>query len=176
MTEQEFYSLIEGRDDDGTPKAMCTLGLLTVNDASEITELATAASLNGAVYLALIPGGLSMIDIMFDEPTDYDYLQLGGVCEMLNKEIANANRNGAEPPSLTLTLTQQGDFQTFLTATDCVWSYIPTSAEKICTGIRLITSTDNINFLELDDGQVDEMIEDMKEQMFMQQFNKDDDY
>lgn len=165
MTEREFYKLIEGRDETGTPKGMCSLVILIPDENGEPKQVATASTLNGAVYLAIVPNGLSMIDVMFDEPTDYDYIQLGGICEKFNIMISEANRNGTVIPSLVLSVSEQGDFSSFMSCVDCVWSYIPTSAEKICTGIRFIMETKNIHFLEFDETQINVLLNELEEEI-----------
>lgn len=172
MEEREFYKLIEGRDEAGKPNAMCTVNILMPDENDEPKELASVATMNGAVYMAIVPYGLSMIDIIFDEPTDFDYLQMGGICEHAFALISTANAEGTPVPSLTLSVSQQGDFAAFMTCMDCVWSYIPTSAEKICTGIRFITKTENIHFLELTEGQVVKVLDEIQEDMLTENLSK----
>jgi hypothetical protein len=165
MTERDFYKRIEGRDDTGTPNAMCSLVILTPDEDGDPSEVATATTLNGAVYLSIIPDGLSMIDVMFDEHTDYDYIQMGGVCEKLNFMVADANRNGTVIPTLALSISEQGDFSSFMTCVNCVWSYIPTSVEKICTGIRFIVKTEDIHFLEFNENQVNTLLDELEDEI-----------
>jgi len=165
MTEREFYYLIEGRDEENTPNAMCSLSILLPNKYSEPEEAAAVATSHGAVYLAIVPGGLSMIDVMFEDETDCDYLQMGGVCEKAFSMISAANANGTEIPSITLSVSEHGDFSAFMTCVNCAWSYIPTSAEKVCTGIRFIVETKNIHFLELDSTQIDKILYELEEEI-----------
>lgn len=165
MTEREFYQKIEGRDESGTPNAMCSVVILEPDGDEDPREIASATTLNGAVYLAIVPGGLSMIDVMFEEHTDYDYIQLGGICEKYNSLVADANRNGTTIPSLALAVSEQGDFASFMTCINSAWSYIPTSAEKVCTGIRFIVDTENIHFLEFDDEQVDKLLDELEDEI-----------
>lgn len=165
MTEREFYQTIEGRDESGTPNAMCSVVILEPDDDDDPREIASATTLNGAVYLAIVPGGLSMIDVMFEESTDYDYIQMGGICERYNSIIADANRNGTTIPSLALSVSEQGDFSAFMTCINSAWSYIPTSAEKVCTGIRFIVDTENIHFLEFNPEQVDMLLDELEDEL-----------
>jgi hypothetical protein len=165
MTEREFYQLIEGRDESGAPNAMCSIVILEPDENDDPTEIASATTMTGAVYLAIVPDGLSMIDVMFDDNTDYDYIQMGGICERYNSLIADANRNGTTIPSLALSISEQGDFSAFMTCVNAAWSYIPTSAEKVCTGIRFIVKTEDIHFLEFDEEQVNKLLDELEDEI-----------
>lgn len=165
MTERDFYKKIEGRDESGTSNAMCSVVILEPDTEDEPKEVASATTLNGAVYLAIVPGGLSMIDVMFEDNTDYDYIQLGGICERYNQMIADANREGTVIPSLALSVSEQGDFSAFMTCINSAWSYIPTSAEKTCTGIRFIVNTENIHFLEFDEEQTGKLLDELEDEL-----------
>lgn len=165
MTERDFYKKIEGRDDIGTPNAMCSLVILKLDANDEPAEVTTVTTMNGAVYLAIVPNGLSMIDVMFEEPMDYDYIQMGGLCEQFNRMVADANVHGSVMPSLVLSVSEQGDLTSVMSCVSCAWSYIPTSAEKICTGIRFIMETKHIHFLAFNDEQVNLVLNELEDEI-----------
>ena len=168
MDERTFYKLIEGRDEDEQAKASVTASILLVSEDAieedgtpEVAQLDGVTIFDGAVYLAIQPNGLSMIDVMFDDPTDYEYLKLGTLCEGYTECLQANNRGDGSLPLLSLNITEQGEIGRALTVTNAVWSYIPTSADKICTGIRFIALTENLHFVELTDNQVDLLLDEI---------------
>ena len=165
MNEREFYKRIEGRDDDEAPKAMCSLVIVGPDSNDDPNELGNTTTFNGAVYLAIIPNGLSMIDVIFEDDVDFDYIQMSGLCEQFNKMVMAANANGGEMPSLILTVSEKGELSAIMSCVNCVWSYVPNSPEKICTGLRFIVQTENIHFLEFDDNQVAKVLDEIEEEM-----------
>lgn len=170
MTDEEFYKRIEGRNEDETAKAMVSLSIITIGDSDDDIQCSDNVSVyDGAVYLAVSPNNLSMIDVMFDEPTDFDYLQVGGICEKFSQMLSDYNAFGGRLPMLNIVICEQGDFQSSLNVLNAVWSYIPTSADKICTGVRLIALTDNLNFVELTDEQVDTVLDEVGDDLLQEQ-------
>lgn len=171
MTEREFYNQIEGRNEDEQAKAMITASIvLTSNDEEEVAALDNISVFDGAVYLAVEPNNLSMIDVMFDEPTDYEYLQLGQMLEKFNEVLRAYNNGKCSEPLLTLTICRQNDVSAVLTVVNAVWSYIPTSPDKVCTGIRFIVLSDNLHFTELTDEQIDLILDEVGEEMLQDDF------
>lgn len=173
MTEREFYQEVEGRDKNGMSNAMISLSILYPNE-EDVAEQRTFSTLDGAAYFAIMPDGLSMIDVMFENYTDFDYIQLGDVCEEYFNLLSEANSNGTEIPSLVLSIAPKGDFSSIMTAMNCVWSYIPVSATKMCSGIRFIVQTGNLNFLEMTEEQADAILDELDDEEFEGLFSEDD--
>lgn len=177
MDEREFYKLIEGRDKNEQARATVAASILLVSDDAieedgtpEVAQLDGVTIFDGAVYLAIQPNGLSMIDVMFDDPTDYEYLQMGALCEGYTTSLQAHNRGDGSLPLLSLNITEQDDIGEALTITNCVWSYIPTSADKVCTGIRFISLTENLHFVELSDEQVDLLLDEVGGELLEEEY------
>lgn len=164
MDERSFYKKIEGVEEDGTSRAMCNLAIVGPDGDDDPIELGTAVALNGAVYLSIIPGGLSMIDVMFEDHTDYDYLKMAGLCDQYNKMVADANANATEVPSLTLVVSEKGELAMMMSCVGCAWSYMATSPDKPCSGLRFIVQTDHIHFLEFNDEQITKILDELEDE------------
>lgn len=164
MTERAFYKSIEGCDKEGSPNAMCSLIILGPDEHGEPVSLGEATSFTGIVYPAIVPGGLSMIDVLFDDPLDYDYMHMVGVCEQFTKMVMAANANGSEMPSLILTVSEQGVLSKIMSCTNCAWSYIVAGAGQTVSGIRFIIDTKNIHFMEFDDDQLEKVFDELDEE------------
>ena len=158
MTERDFYTLIEGTNEFDQPKATCVVSILQPDDKGDPEIVAQTVTHNGVVYMAIIPDGLSMIDIIFDTNVDYEFLQLGGLCEQFFDNVAAANREGGLIQTLALSIMENDTLDTNMSCVDCVWTYIPVTAEKVCVGVRFLCKTENIIFTELDEDQVDALL------------------
>lgn len=165
MKERDFYKLIEGRDEEGRPNAMCSLVIVGPDDHNDPVDLGDATSFDGAVYPAIVPGGLSMIDVMFDDPVNFDYIKMSGLCEQFNKMLVSANTNGSEMPSLILTVSEQGELSAIMSCVNCAWTFVPTSPEKVCTGLRFIVDTNNIHFLEFNEEQLYKVLDELEDEI-----------
>lgn len=163
MTEREFYQEIEGRTEDEKAKAMCSLSILFPAEGDDVEEYKSVATMDAAVYPAIIPKGLSMIDLLFESNTDIDYLRFSSVCEEFFELVTDANRNGDAIPTLCLTVAPIGDFADVLSVLNCVYSYVPTTAEKICTGLRFIAMTEQVSFLSLDEDELNSVMDEIND-------------
>ena len=152
-SEIEFLKETEGLDEDGNKKTMISINV-TIPDDESREPIAKFITEEATVFYAIMPDGISMIDILFDSNTDYDYLQFSKVCEEYFDNLSVANIYGTELPILTVTISPADDFSTFLTALKASWSYIPSTAEKTCSGIRITCQTENLLFAQLDKGTV----------------------
>jgi len=150
MTEQEFYSLIEGRDEEGMPNAECEISIWRLHENEQAEELATVVTRTGVVHHTIVPDGLSTFDIMFEDNTVHDYIRMGIICEktfpMLLKDYTN------DLPTLDLDIIDK-DFSAAIICSDCVWAYIPASPENRCVGIRFIVKTEDINYHLVDEPE-----------------------
>lgn len=164
MTERELYQEIEGKNEDGTTKAVISLAILTPNEEGEPEIEDSTTSMSGTVYLAIKPDSLSMIDVLFPSNTDADYLQFSGLCERYFETLADANRNGWPIPSLVMTVMPKGDFANSLNVIDCVWSYIPVTAEGVCSGLRFIAKTEFLNFISLSETEAYKLIDEIDDE------------
>ena len=162
VTESDFLKHTEGKGPNGISNANVTIAILTPDENGEIDEEDKRFIENGVVHYAIIPNGLSMIDVIFDSNVDFDYIQAGTICERFFDLAGITSReNTNKIPTLSLSITPKGDVANIMTAVDCVWSYVTASPELVCTGIRFICKTENISFVQLTPEQVNTIFDEI---------------
>ena len=157
----ELFEKIEGRDEYGIPKAICNLNILMPDDNGDPDIIRTANTLNGTVALSIIPDGISAVDVVFENETDYDYLQFSTLCEEHFKQVSDAMKNDGIVPSLTLSICPRDDIGEFLQLMNCQWSYIPVSQDGKSSGIRFIAMPDCVFVTEIPDEVFEAVAEDI---------------
>lgn len=162
MTIQEFMERVEGVGSDGEKKAVCAVQILQAKGEDDAEVLREYVTPDSVVSFAIVPNGISMVDLEFDGATDYDFLQVAGVCDEYNERIRKIKSGDTVRPVLAVTVTAETDFERFLNLSDCAWCYTSTAAGEPTSGIRFIVGTSNIGYLELTKEQEDRLFSAMQ--------------
>lgn len=135
MYDVKILKRLEGLDDDGVPNACVCLQVL---DASQITadktdeqnfdemKVVRQSFTVDAPVCFYMTQDFAVVDIKFEDQTDYDYLQFMDTIRCLEDELKKKDEKIDVHLLLTVSCTQQPDFYlSVLDATTCVQSSTP---------------------------------------------------
>lgn len=164
MEKKEFLAAISGRDSNNQSKAIISFNILGVSDDEEdIIQLEDTVCYDGVVYVAIQPEQLSIIDILWKNPTDYEFVRVEELLQRYNEYLKNYNQNDDVQHFLSVSIVAAGNLAANMNVLNCIWSYTTDNQYKICNGVRLITLSDNIKFTELNEEQLDILLDDIIE-------------
>lgn len=166
MTRQELLAEVKGKDEEGKSKAQVTVGIMDVIKQEMID---TVTSLYGVLDVAIVPDYNSAFKLDFNESDDYEFVQLTGLLDEYFNLVSEANNNEEVPPLLTLTIMPQGDIENYLTVVGAMYSYAANRPYEIPKGIHFVAPTENIEFLSLDEETVNQLIDEVEEDEFLEE-------
>ncbi len=166
IENHELLESVKGIDEEGKSKAQVTVGIMDVVNNEMIDSV---TSLYGVLEAAIVPELNSAFQIVFSDPVDYEYLQLSSLLESYTKLVSGANDEGKVPPLLTLTIMPVGDLEKYITVVGAMYSYMATKPNEIPHGIHFIAPTENIEFFELEEDTVNELLDEIDEEAFLEE-------
>jgi len=166
LTQQEFLDEVKGVDEEGKSKAQLVVGIMDVLKEEMID---TVTLFYGVVDIAIVPDYNSAFEVTFTDSADYEYVQLTGLLEEYFSLVSQANTLGEIPPLLTLTIMPAGDIENYLTVVGAMYSYKANRPNEIACGIHFVAPTENIEFIELEEDTVNELLDEIDEEEFLEE-------
>ncbi len=160
----QLLASVQGRDEDGEPKAMVTLQLLETlnnNDWIVVDEVSTVQAEANLV----LQGNIVTLVLDFDSDIDYDFLRFSAVGEHYNELIQK--RWETEPVkgyALNFSVIPQGEYDSFIHAICTGWYYVPektTQPHKIA----FIGDAGNFTVMEIPDELMQQMLDEVGQEL-----------
>ncbi len=153
-TEKELFALInESHKEDGVT-FVCGVSIQRMISETEAEVVRSAFSMNAAIQIH-VTDMWTVVDIIFEDYLDYDYLQILDVC---NDYIQLQKDTSQESMALVLTVTPLGDYDFFLSGVDGFWSYYTEEPTELVHGLRFIFQHDQMAGYELNSETVELML------------------
>jgi len=153
-TEKEFFELINESHKEEGAMFVCGVSIQRMISETEAEVVRSAFSMDASIRIH-VTNIWTVVDVIFEDYLNYDYLQILDVC---NDYIQRQGNSLQEPLSLVLTVTPLGDYDFFLSGVDGFWSYYTEEPTELVHGLRFIFQHDQIAGYELDSETVELML------------------
>ena len=161
------FSKFCGRDDDGDSKAICTLQVAAVGiETKDIKEIDAVSVLNSEVAID-IGTDIVTIDVKFENYLDFEYLQAGELC--LSYKEKHSNQEYDPDATLLLTITEAGEYESFLIGQDAMWAFTSEKPEDRNHMIRFWFMRDNFIIYRLSDQEIERVVELVGEEVYLEE-------
>lgn len=165
---ENIYQRVVGTDENGESKAICCLMIEKRQEGAGagpvVQEL--AYMLDACVAVSFT-GDFVVVDLVFEDNLDYEYLQAGELCrrysDMADVRCLADHADGEM--SLVLSLVAKGEYEVFLTGLDAAWCFMPRVPEGVCSVIRLIFLREKFGEYEFTNEAMEGMIGELVEEV-----------
>lgn len=160
------FSKFCGRDEDGDSKAICTLQVASVDtETGEIKEIDAVSVLNSEIAID-IAKDIVTIDVKFENYLDFEYLQAGELC--LRYKEKHSNQEYDPDAALLLTITEAGEYESFLIGQDAMWAFTSEKPEDRNHMIRFWFLKDNFIIYKLSEQEIERVVELVGEEVYLE--------
>lgn len=158
---ENIYQRVVGTDENGEAKAICCLMIEKRQEGTGagpvVQEL--AYMLDACVAIS-ITCDFAVVDLVFEDNQDYEYLQAGELCrrysDMADVRCLADHADGEL--SLVLSLVAKGEYEAFVTGLDAAWCFMSRVPEGVCSVIRLIFLREKFGEYEFTNEAMEGMI------------------
>lgn len=161
---REFMRSVEGTDDMGMKKAACCLTIQGNGSEQGVEAVASVCTLRAALAMYLTDSWV-VIDLEFEDDTDPDLVRMMEVCRGYDERMHERCGTICEGESLVVSVTQLGDYESFLVGIDGAWGLRPAETERGCSVIRFIFEREKTGVYELDEAEMEGMIAEVEEEI-----------
>lgn len=162
QNEIDILKMIEGMDEMGTPKAICSVGIhgdISEND-SKILESAFTLDAEVSVYLTQV---WAVVDLHFTELLSYDLFHMVQVCknytEMMKQDKDDIRKE------LVLTIAPAGEYDQYIIRRNAFWSLMSENLEDYCDTLRFIFMRDQFGAYEFSTEDVEQMLDEISQEL-----------
>ena len=106
-----------------------------------------------------------VIDLEFEDDTDPDLVRMTEVCRAYDERMHERCGTICEGESLVVSVTQLGEYESFLVGIDGAWGLRPAETESGCSVIRFIFEREKTGVYELDEAEMEGMIAEVEEEI-----------
>lgn len=151
--EKNYISAVEGVDELGNARAVCSLTIQRPIDGLQSEVIQSVATMDAEVSICFTKLWVT-VDLKFEDNLDFDYLQMSQVC----LDYAKLQEEEAESMSLVLAITPLGEYDFFLVGVEGIWCFQSDKPEGICNTIRFIFMKQCFGTYELTTKAMEQMI------------------
>lgn len=151
--EKDYISAVEGVDELGNARAVCSLTLQRSVDELQSEVIQSVATMDAEIFIFFTNLWVA-VDLKFEDNLDFDYLQMAQVC----MDYAKFQKEEAESMSLVLAITPLGEYDFFLVGVEGIWCFQSDKPEGICNTIRFIFMKQCFGTYELTTEAMEQMI------------------
>ena len=156
MQSMEILQKLEGVDELGEAKALCSVSIQRDVPEQEPEVISSAFTKDAVVSFYLTPIWVA-IDLKFSDHLDYDLFQMVQVC----KDYSDRVRAGdGLQNDLVLSICPKGEYEQFIIDRNGFWSLMAESVEKYCDTIRFLFPREQFGVYEFAEETVEQMIVD----------------
>ena len=116
-----------------------------------VEAVASVCTLRAALSMYLTDSWV-VIDLEFEDDTDPDLVRMTEVCRAYDERMHERCGNICEGESLVVSVTQLGEYESFLVGIDGAWGLRPAETERGCSVIRFIFEQEKTGVYEPDDA------------------------
>lgn len=153
----KFMRSVEGTDETGMGKSACCVTIQRSDTGRQEAETIDSACTLRAVLAMHLTDSWAVIDLEFEDGQDPDLVRMTEICSAFD-ERAFAENSLEERESLVLSVTQSGEYESFLVGLDGTWGLKPAKSGGGCRGIRFIFNREKTGVYELDEEEMEGMI------------------
>lgn len=151
--EKDYISAVEGVDELGNARAVCSLTLQRSVDELQSEVIQSVATMDAEIFIFFTKLWVA-VDLKFEDNLDFAYLQMAQVC----MDYAKFQKEEAESMSLVLAITPLGEYDFFLVGVEGIWCFQSDKPEGICNTIRFIFMKQCFGTYELTTEAMEQMI------------------
>lgn len=151
--EKDYISAVEGVDELGTTRAVCSLTIQRPVDELKSEVIQSVATMDAVVSICFTKLWVA-VDLKFEDNLDFDYLQMAQVCLDYEKH----QKEEVESLSMVLAITPLGEYDFFLVGVEGMWCFRSDKPEGICNTIRFIFMKQCFGTYELTTEAMEQMI------------------
>ena len=162
QNEIDILKMIEGVDEMGTPKAICSVGIhsnISEND-SKILESAFTLDAEVSVYLTQI---WAVVDLHFTEPLAYDLYHMVQVCKNYTEMLKQDKEDICK--ELILTIAPVGKYDQYIIGRNAFWSLMSENLEDYGDTLRFIFMRDQFGAYEFSREDVEQMLNEILQEL-----------
>lgn len=159
----KFMRSVVGMDETGMGKAACCVSIQRSDTGREAETVVSASTLRAVLAMHLTDRWV-VIDLEFEDEQDPDLVRMTEICSAFD-ERSFAEDSLGERESLVLSVTQLGEYESFLVGLDGTWGLKPAESGGGCRGIRLIFDREKTGVYELDEEEMEGMIGEAMEEV-----------
>ena len=158
MENVEIIKSIEGVDEAGEAKAVCSVSIHKEMPGHEPEVVDSAFTMNAVVSICITPVW-AVVDLRFSDRLDYDLFQMLQVCMDYMEMVKSDAADGSRYLELVLSISPAGEYEQFVIGRDGFWSLMSERLEKYCDTLRFIFPREQFGAYELTEEAVEQMIE-----------------
>lgn len=165
---ENIYQRVAGTDENGEANAICCL-MIEKRQEGGSTEPAVQelVYMLDACVTVSFTGDFAVVDLIFEDNLDYEYLQAGELCRRYSDmaDVRCLADHVEGELSLVLSLAAKGEYEVFLTGLDAAWCIMPREPEGMCSVIRLIFMSGKFGVYEFQKEAIEGMIGEVVEEI-----------
>ena len=161
MQSMEILQRLEGVDEFGEAKALCSVNIQREVHEQELEAINSAFTKDAVVSFFLTPIWVA-IDLKFSDHLDYDLFQMVQVSKDYSDSMCT---DTALQSDLVLSICPKGEYEQFIIGRNGFWSLMAESVEKYCDTIRFLFPRNLFGVYELSEETVEQLIEETAQEV-----------
>ena len=164
MENMDILQKIEGMDEAGEAKAICSVSIHREVQGQEPEVVASAFTMNAVVSVCITPVW-AVVDLKFSDWMDYDLFQMMQVCMDYMNMVTSDVASGSQFSELVLSIAPAGEYEQFVIGRNGFWSLMSDRLEKYCDTLRFIFPREQFGAYELTEDSVEQMIKEASQEV-----------
>lgn len=164
MQSIEILQKIEGLDEMGETKAMCSVSIQKDRPGQEPEVMCSAFTKDAVLSICLTPTW-AVVDMKFADRLDYDLFQMIQVCMEYSEMLRDDNEGDGSQVVLVLSITPAGEYEQYVIGRNGFWSLMSEGLDKYCDTLRFIFPREQFGAYELSEEAVEQMIAEASEEV-----------
>lgn len=161
MQSMEILQKLEGVDELGEVKALCSVSIQREMPESEPDVISTAFTKDAVVSFYLAPSWVA-VDLRFSDHLDFDLFQMVQVCKEYSGKIGTDSGLRSD---LVLSICPKGEYEQFIIGRNGFWCLMAESVEKRCDTIRFLFPREQFGVYEFTVETVEQLIVEVTQEM-----------
>lgn len=158
MQSMEILQKIEGVDELGEAKALCSVSIQRELPKQELEAISSAFTKDAVVSFYFTPSWVA-VDLKFSDHLDFDLFQMVQVCKEYSDKMDELQND------LVLSICPKGEYEQFIIGRNGFWSLMAESVEKYCDTIRFLFLREQFGVYEFAEEAVKQLIVEATEEL-----------